>query len=564
MKLLILAGAAAAAVLIPRPARAQNPAEVVLTGGAVYTMDARRSWAQAVAIRGGRIVYVGSDAGARPWVGPATRVVRLGGRMVLPGFQDAHVHPVSGGIELGQCDLNNLETRERIVEKVRACAQEGRPWVVGGGWALPAFPGGAPTRELLDSLAPDRPAYLSAADGHSAWVNSEALRRAGITAATPDPVGGRIERDATGEPTGTLRESATDLVARLLPAITPAERLAGLRRALALFAGYGLTAVQEANAGRAALEAYREAERSGALTLRVAAALTTDPERGPEQVAGLVKLREEFTSARLRPTAAKIFADGVIEARTAAMLEPYLDRPGQRGEPNLPKGRLDALVARLVENGFAVHIHAIGDGAVRSGLDALEAAGARAGADGRHQLAHIEVIDAKDVPRFRALGVIANFQPLWAQADTYVTELTVPALGPERSRRLYPIADVAAAGGLIAFGSDWSVSFPNPLEGIQVAVTRQAPKAPRSPPLLPEQAIDLPAALAAYTIGAAQANGFAQDTGSLEAGKAADLIVLSTNLFDLPSDQIATARVLLTLVEGRPVFRSPELDWSPE
>ena len=563
MKQLMLAGAATAALLIPRPARAQNPAEVVLTGGAVYTMDARRSWAQAVAIRGGRIVYVGSDAGARPWVGPATRVVPLGGRMVLPGFQDAHVHPVSGGIELGQCDLNTLETRDAIVEKVRACAgaQAGRPWVVGGGWALPAFPGGAPTRELLDALVPDRPAYLSAADGHSAWVNSEALRRAGVTAATPDPVGGRIERDATGEPTGTLRESANDLVARLLPAITAAERVAGLQRALALFAGFGITAVQEASAGRAALEAYRDAERSGALTLRVTVALSTDPAQGPEQVAGLVTLREEFTSARLRPTAAKIFADGVIEARTAAMLDPYLDRPGQRGEPNLPKGRLHALVARLVEDGFAVHIHAIGDGAVRSALDALEAAGVRAGADGRHQLAHIQVIDRQDVPRFRALGVIANFQPLWAQADMYVTELTVPALGPERTRRLYPIAEVAAAGGLIAFGSDWSVSSPNPLEGIQVALTRQAPKAPRTPPLLPEQAIDLPAALAAYTIGAAQANGLAQDTGSLEAGKAADLIVLSTNLFALPPDQIATARVLLTLVEGRPVFRSPELDW---
>jgi predicted amidohydrolase YtcJ len=347
----------------------------------------------------------------------------------------------------------------------------------------------------------------------------------------------------------------------LLPAITAAERLAGLHRALALFAGYGLTAVQEANSSRDALAAYREAERSGTLTLRVAAALSTDAERGPEQVAELVKLRDEFRSARLLPTGAKIFADGVIEARTAAMLEPYLDRPGQRGEPNLPRGRLNALVARLVEEGFAVHIHAIGDGAVRFGLDALEAAGARAGAAARHQLAHIEVIDRKDVPRFRTLGVIANFQPLWAQADTYVTDLTIPGLGPERTRRLYPIADVAAAGGLIAFGSDWSVSSPNPLEGIQVALTRQAPKAPRTPPLLPEQAIDLPTALAAYTIGAAQANGFAQDTGSLEAGKAADLIVLSANLFALPPDQIATARVLLTLVEGHPVFRSPDLAW---
>jgi predicted amidohydrolase YtcJ len=561
MKTLFLAAAAATALLTPNSARAEDPADLVLTGGAVYTMDARRSWAQALAVRGGRIVYVGSDAGVRPWVGPATRVVPLGGRMVMPGFQDAHVHPVSGGIELGQCDLNALETRDAIVAKVRACAatEPDRPWVVGGGWSLPAFPGGAPTRELLDSLVPDRPAYLSAADGHSAWVNSEALRRAGITAATPDPVGGRIERDAAGEATGTLRESANDLVARLLPPITPAERLSGLKRALALFAGYGLTAVQEASASRAALEAYREAERSGALTMRVAVALSTDSQAGPEQVAGLVKLRDEFRSGRVRPTAAKIFADGVIEARTAVMLEPYLDRPGQRGEPNVPPVRLDPLVARLVAEGFTVHIHAIGDGAVRSALDALEAAGARAGTGGRHQLAHIQVIDRQDVPRFRTLGVIANFQPLWAQADNYITELTIPALGPERTRRLYPIADVAAQGGLIAFGSDWSVSSPNPLEGIQVAITRQALREPRTPPLLPEQAIDLPTALAAYTIGAAQANGLAEETGSLEAGKAADLIVLSANLFALPPDQIATARVLLTLVDGRPAFHAPEM-----
>ena len=198
---------------------------------------------------------------------------------------------------------------------------------------------------------------------------------------------------------------------------------------------------------------------------------------------------------------------------------------------------------------------------MRSSLDALEKAGARAGTGGRHQLAHIEVIDRQDVPRFRTLGVIANFQPLWAQADMYITELTVPALGPERSRRLYPIADVVAEGGLIAFGSDWSVSSPNPLEGIQVAITRQALREPRTPPLLPEQAIDLPTALAAYTIGAAQANGFAEETGSLEAGKAADLIVLSANLFALPPDQIATTRVLLTLVDGRPVFHAPEMGW---
>src|SRR5262245_5640364 len=333
-------------------AAAPQPADLVLTGGAVYTVDAARSWAQSVAVRAGRIVFVGTDAGAKPLVGPTTRVLRLEGRMVLPGFQDAHVHPISGGIELGQCNLNDLETPEAILDKVRACAREQKgPWLQGGGWSLTAFPGGNPQKAALDEVVRDRPVILSAADGHSAWVNSKALEMAGITSATPDPGTGRIEHDAAGAPSGTLREDAVDLVARLLPQPTPGERLAGLKRALELLNRDGVTAVQEADAGggsaegggaRPTLETYRAAETAGALSARVVAALTADPSRGVEQVDEMVALRREFSSPRLQPVAAKIFADGVIEPRTAAMLEPYLDRPGWRGEPNFPADRLNA------------------------------------------------------------------------------------------------------------------------------------------------------------------------------------------------------------------------------
>jgi predicted amidohydrolase YtcJ len=569
----VLAVAATLACATAQRFGAAAPADLVLTGGAVYTLDSARSWAEAVAIRAGRIVYVGSDAGVRPWIGENTRVVALGGRMLLPGFEDAHVHPVTGGVELTQCDLNELPTREAVLAKVRTCAAE-QPgeWLIGGGWGLPLFPGANPGRQILDAIAADRPVFLSAADGHSAWVSSRALALARVDARTPDPPNGRIERDPrSGEPTGTLRESAMDLVARLLPQPTPEELATGLRLALAHLNALGITSAQEANASRAALETYRALERRGEQTLRVVAALGTAEiaeELGGDALADpaafaarLAALRTEFASPRLRPTAAKIFADGVIEARTAAMLEPYLDRPGQRGEPNLARERLDALVAALVGQGFSVHIHAIGDRAVRLGLDALEAAGARRGAGGpRHQLAHIEVIHPDDVPRFRTLGVVANFQPLWAWADPYITDLTLPALAPEVARQIYPIGSVERAGAAIAFGSDWSVSSPNPLAGIQVAVTRRGLEG-AAEPFLPDEAIRLDVALAAYTIGSAFALGLEAETGSIEVGKTADLVVLSHDLFALPPGRIASARVLLTLLEGTPVYRDPAFAW---
>ena len=250
-------------------------------------------------------------------------------------------------------------------------------------------------------------------------------------------------------------------------------------------------------------------------------------------------------------------ADGVIEARTAAMLEPYVDRPGQRGEPNLTPEQLDAFVAALVRRSFSVHIHAIGDRAVRLSLDALEAAGARSGVNGpRHQLAHIEVIHPADFPRFRTLGVIANFQPLWAWADPYITDLTLPALTPEAARFIYPIRSIEAAGATVAFGSDWSVSSPNPLAGIQVAVTRRDPDASAAP-FLPDESILLATALEAYTIASAFALGLDAETGSIEVGKLADLVVVSHDLFGLAPTKIASARVLLTLVEGEAVYRDP-------
>ena len=533
------------------------PADLVLTGAAVYTVDAARSWAEAVAVRDGRIVFVGGAEGARAFIGPDTRVLDLKGAMVLPGFHDAHIHPVSGGVELAQCNLNDLPTAEAVGARVRGCAAAAKPdeWVVGGGWALPVFPGGVARKGALDELTGGRPAYLTAADGHSAWVNTKALAIAGITAATEDPQNGRIERDEKGDPVGTLREAAMDLVGRHVPPPSAALRLEGLRRALAKLGAAGVTAVQEASASRAYLETYREAEKEGALTVRVTAALSTDLARGPEQVADLERLRAEFTSPRVRPLAAKIFADGVIEGRTAAMLEPYLDRPGFRGEPNLPAAKMNALVRRLAEGGFNVHVHAIGDRAIRETLDAMEAArGLRTARDLRFQIAHAQVIRPQDVPRFRTLGVVANFQPLWAYADQYIEELTWPALRRELWDAIYPVRSVARAGGLVAFGSDWSVSSLVPLEIIQVAVTRQSPDEVSIEVMQPDERMDLPEALAAYTIGAAYAMGLEKETGSVEVGKRADLVVLADDVFSVPPRRLGQTRVLMTLVDGKTVY----------
>lgn len=538
------------------------PAELLLTGAAIYTLNDAQPWAEAVAVSGGKIVGVGKSDEIRKFKGKETRVLDLAGKMVLPGFHDSHVHLVTGGMELAQCDLNGLETQEEVFSKIRRYAAEHpeKAWIVGGGWDLPVFPAANPSKEALDEVVSDRPAYLSAADGHSAWVNSRALELAGVTSQTPDPKNGRIERKpGTKESSGTLREAAMRLVSKHLPEPSPEDYMDGLRAGLALANRFGLTSIIEASADQKIMEVYAGLDRQSGLTLRVLASLDTDANKGPEQVADLIQMREAYQTGRLRATAAKIFADGVIESHTAALLEPYLDRPGERGEPILEQAAFDALAIALDRAGFQIHIHAIGDRAVRMSLDALEAAGKTNGPrDARHHIAHLELIDPADIPRFKSLGVAANFQPLWAYPDLYITELTEPILGPERSRRLYPIGSITRSGALVVGGSDWSVSSLNPLEAIQVAVTRRALDDAGGAPWLPREAIDLSTALKAYTINGAFLDRQETLTGSIEVGKAADLVVLDRNLFDIPAREIHLARVLLTVLEGKIVYAATE------
>jgi predicted amidohydrolase YtcJ len=539
-------------------------ADLVLRGGAVYTVDAARSWAEAVAIRGEEIVYVGSDAGVERYIGANTQRVDLAGAMVLPGFQDAHIHPIGAGINLLTLSLNDLDTAEQYLEALAAyaSANPNLKWITGGGWSLDAFaPSGIPSRDLIDAIVPDRPVYLKSADGHTAWVNSNALELAGITRDTPDPAGGRIERDPdTGEAVGALQEKAGSLVSEIIPPITPEQAEAGLAKALEVLNAYGVTAFQDAStrvAGPEAfrnLDAYRALDERGELSARVVVSLWWESTEGREQIPRLLKARTDYTKGRLEATSVKIMQDGILENHTAVLLEPYIGGAGGRGESMVDPEALKAIVTQLDAEGFQVHFHAIGDGAIRECLDSLESArDANGNLDNRHHISHIELFNPEDIARFRELDVVANFQPLWATADPYITDLTLPFIGPERGRWLYPIGSLFRSGAVVAFGSDWYVSTANPLEEIEVAITRKGPADEDWEVFIPEERIALRDALAAFTINAAYVNHREDRTGSIEVGKLADLIVVDRNLFAIDPAEISESRVILTLVGGEVV-----------
>jgi predicted amidohydrolase YtcJ len=541
------------------------PADLVLTRAAVWTALPDRPWAEAIAVREGRIAYVGDTAGAQPYIGRSTRVLDLHGRMILPGFHDSHAHPLSAGLELGECNLYEASTPAQVEGAIRAyaIAHPTLTWIRGNGWQLPVFPGANPRKEMLDRAVPDRPAFFYAADGHSAWVNSKALAFAGLTRETKDPPGGRIERDAaTGEPSGTLREAAIELVASRLPKYSLEERLGAVRRALAEANRLGITSITDADVGADYLEAYGELDRKGELTARVTAALRTDRQMPVEEMAKRLRdLRSRYRGgSRLAVNTVKLFADGVIESHTAALLAPYQGAGKDRGSLTYEPDDLTARVTAFDHDGFQIHLHAIGDRAIRVSLDALAHARRVNGPrDARPVIAHLELFDPADIPRFRELGVIASFQPFWAQPDDYIRELTEPVLGPERSRWLYPIGSLVRSGAIVVGGSDWSVSTLNPLEAIQVAITRREVPGDTGPAWLPEERVDLPEMLDAYTVSAAYATRAERETGSLAVGRLADLIVLDRNLFAIPVTDLHKARVLLTLLEGKPVWRDSTL-----
>ncbi|MER7809111.1 amidohydrolase [Streptomyces sp900116325] len=539
-----------------------TPADLVLTGGPVLTMDSARSRATTVAVTGDRITAVGHDE-VRELIGPKTEVVDLAGRLLVPGFQDAHIHPVTAGLELAQFNLTDFRTAADTLAAVRAYADShpDQEWITGGGWSMEAFDGGSPTRDRLDTVVPDRPVFLVNRDHHGAWVNTRALTLAGITRDTPDPADGRIERDDRGEPTGLLQEGAMDLVARHTPRSTPADRLAALLLAQRLLHSYGITAWQDAIVGvygsmDDASDAYLTAARDGSLTARVVGALWWDRERGSEQIPELVARRQELTGGRFRAGSVKIMQDGVAETGTAALLTPYLDACGcataNSGTSFVDPVELRRYVTELDALGFQTHFHALGDRAVREALDAVEAARTVNGrTDNRPHLAHLQIVHPDDIPRFRELGATANIQPLWAAHEPQMDELTIPFLGDERAALQYPFGALLRSGATVAAGSDWPVSSAEPLHGIHTAVNRIAPDGD-GPAFLPGERIGLTAAIAAYTAGSAHVNHL-DDTGSIRAGALADLVVLDRDVYAGQPEEIGATRVLQTYVGGRRV-----------
>jgi predicted amidohydrolase YtcJ len=551
-------------------------ADVVFTGGAVYTADpadpARRRVVpagpgpQAVAVLGDRIAAVGGagDSEIGDLIGPRTEVVDLRGRALLPGFQDAHVHPASAGVTMVGCNLIGSATLDDALARISAYAarRDDKEWVVGSGWRMEWFERGTPSRQLLDQVADGRPVYLTNRDGHGAWVSSRALEIAGIDAGTPDPPDGRIERTADGSPQGTLHEGAATLVGRHLPALTLDDRVSGLLLAQEHLHARGITAWQDAIIGDYLgsgdpLPVYLAAARAGTLTARVQGALWWDRGRDGGQLPDILARREQGQAGRFRANTVKIMQDGVAESFTAGMIEPYLDACGcqtaNRGLSHVDAAALREYVTLLDAHGFQVHLHAIGDRAVRESLDALETARTANGAnDNRHHIAHLQVMHPDDIPRFAALGVTANVQALWAAHEPQMDLLTIPFIGPERAARQYLFGDLLRSGARLAAGSDWAVSSANPLRAVQVAVTRMLPGT-GAEPLLPGQSLSLGEALAAYTTGSAYVNHL-DETGAVEVGKLADLVVLDRDPFASPPDEIASVAVELTYVGGERVY----------
>ena len=542
--------------------------EIVFHNGAIFDGQAFLPPGTCVRVRAGTITAVGParEVGAATGAGSAqalagVSLVDLAGGTLLPGFIDAHVHPVYAGDQLRRCDLREGRTAQDYLDLIAgyAAAHPDLEWITGGGWSMDAFPRGLPSREPLDAVTGGRPAFFPNRDGHGAWVNSAALRLAGIDAATPDPADGRIERDERGEPTGALQEGAADLVARLLPQSSEADWDAALDSAQDYLVSLGITGWQDAIVGgvpgeRDNLPAYLRAARDGRLICNVVGALWWDRRHGLSQLPALLHSREIGRVGRFRATSIKMMLDGVAETHTAAMLEPYLDADGcatgHTGLDFVDPAELPRFVTAVDREGFQVHFHA---------LDAIEAARAANGDSGlRHHLAHLQVVHPDDIPRFAALGATANVQALWAVHEPQMDVLTIPFLGERRAGWQYPFASLHAAGAALAAGSDWSVSSPNPLWAAHVAVNRSLPPGagPDSgDPFLPGQALDLPTFLAAYTSGSARVNGLDETTGSIRAGMDADLAVVDADLSRIAASDIGRAAVTETWIRGQPAYQ---------
>ena len=541
-----------------------GPVDLIILNGRVYTADGAGTMAEAVAVQGNKILHVGTSREVQRLRRRQTVVVDARGGAVLPGFNDSHVHFLSGGLALGQVDLLDAKTQPQIEDTVRewAAAHPDREWVTGRGWYYEPFTGGLPTRQILDALVPDRPAYLTSYDGHTGWANSRALKLAGISRRTVNPPHGIVVKDPrTGEPTGVLKEAAMRLIAPILPQSSRAEKIAAIRAATIEAHRRGVTSVQNASGSPEELEIYGELRERDALDIRVYAALSAPPEVTAEGLDAFDDLRKKFADDPVfKAGAIKLMADGVVESHTAAMLEPYSNRPAVRGEPRMSADELNRVVAELDKRGWQVMIHAIGDRAIRMALDAyarVAEVNPMPPRGRRHRIEHIETTDPADIPRFGRLGVIASMQPFHGLPDPAQIGLWRTNLGEDRASRAWVYRSIMSHKAVVAFGSDWPVVTLDPLLGLHVAVNRTTPDGEPEGGWPAGERISLPQALDAYTRGAAWASFDEHRKGTLARDMLADLVILTKDIFSLPPSRLAETDVAVTIFDGKVVYQRP-------
>jgi predicted amidohydrolase YtcJ len=538
-------------------------ASLVLQNGSIYTVDQNNNWAQAIAIEGDRIVFVGNNEDSENFIGTNTVVLDLDGKMVLPGFVDSHAHPSHAMNFVGNISLyslDSLEEYERVIEEYVAAHADAEAYR-GGGWADTLFPTLGPTKEILDAIVPDRPVAIVSYDGHSLWVNSVTLERAGIHRDTKDPAGGRIERDPeTGQPRGTLRETASELIKSVIPDYTIKERKEALLAYQEMALAAGITMSHDAMLDAQSIAAFNVLAEEDRLKMRFRGSMTLEPKQElKQQIEQVLTERAKNDHPFFQIHAAKIFVDGVVEGGTAYLLEPYNHKPGYRGEPIWDPEILKNACVALDQKNIQIHFHVIGDAAARITLEALEFAKETNGQLGsRHLVTHLQLVEPEDIQRFKELEVIGVPQPFWFKIDEYYQELALPYLGRKRAEKQYPMQSFIDAGVIMASGSDFPVTIPfDPVIAIQIGITRSDIDKKTKEVLFAEERVSLEDMIRSFTYYGAYANFLEGETGSIEVGKRADIIVLDQNLFEIPHDEIANTKALLTWVDGKEVYRSP-------